>query len=187
MMSRRLFFAHWLDEPAARAAHAAARSIAGQVGGRVMAPESLHLTLAFLGDTAEERLPELISLAGPLAATAPPFTLRLDGFGYWPHNHIVWASCREIAAPLRELAGAFKRELGAHQFPTEARPFHPHVTLLRKVRAPPPALDAMPPFETTVNEFRLVESVSLPGGGIRHDALVRWPLVGTPQPAEPKN
>ena len=178
MKSRRLFFALWLDEPAARAAHRAACEIAGRIGGRVMRPESLHLTLAFLGNTAEERIDTLLELAARLAAGAPAFALELDTVGYWPRNHLVWASCQELAAPLGGLAGGLDAALKAHDFPTDQRPFHPHVTLLRNVRAAEPALGAVPPILSSASEFRLVESVAQPRGGVRHEILQSWRLTG---------
>lgn len=178
MKSRRLFFALWLDEPAARAAHRAASEIAGRIGGRVMRPESLHLTLAFLGNTPEERLDLLQGLAARLATEAPAFALELDYVGYWPHNHLVWASCQELAAPLGDLAGGLDAALKAHDFPTDRRPFHPHVTLLRNVRAAEPALGQVPPISSAAREFCLVESVAQPRCGVRHQILQRWPLDG---------
>lgn len=183
MKSRRLFFALWLDEPAARAAHQAACEVAERTGGRVMRPESLHLTLAFLGNTPEERIAPLQRLAETLATSAPAFTLQLDYLGYWPRKHLVWASCQRLAAPLGSLAGGLNERLQANGFPTDRRPFHPHVTLLRNVRASAPALGEVPPIVSAASQFRLVESVPQPSGGVRHEILQCWPLLGAQPPA----
>lgn len=185
MKSRRLFFALWLDEPAARAAHRAACEVAERIGGRVMRPESLHLTLAFLGNTPEERIAPLLDLAETLAASAPAFTLQLDYLGYWPRKHLVWASCQRLVAPLGGLAGGLDEQLRAHDFPTDPRPFHPHVTLLRNVRASEPALGEVPPMTSAATEFRLVESVPQPSGGVHHRVLQCWPLLGAQPAAAP--
>lgn len=184
MKSRRLFFALWLDEPAARAAHRAACEVAERIGGRAMRPESLHLTLAFLGNTPEERITPLLRLAETLATSAPAFTLQLDYLGYWPRKHLVWASCRRPATPLGNLAGGLTALLRADDFPTDPRPFHPHVTLLRNVRASEPALGDLPPITCAASQFRLVESIPLAAGGVRHQMLQCWPLLGSP-PARP--
>ena len=176
MSTRRLFFALWLDEPAARAAHQVALAIAAQSGGRAMRQESLHLTLAFLGATPRAQSRDLIPLAAELATESTAFTLVLDQLGHWPRNHIVWASSRQPAEALNRLADQLTTRLREHGFATDERPFHPHVTLLRNVSAMDPTPIAAEPIVSSVNEFRLVESIPLDAGGFRHETVARWPL-----------
>ena len=182
-MRRRLFFALWLDERTAQAAHQAAEAVARQFGGRIMRQDSLHLTLAFLGDTPGDQVSTLMAQASELATQLHPFTLNFDRLGYWPRNHIVWASCRDAANPLHQLSEQLGDRLRHHGCPPDPRPFHPHVTLLRNVPPIEEALACLAPIHFRVEEFRLVESMSQGAGGSRHETVACWPL-GTGRPAK---
>lgn len=137
-----------------------------------MARDSLHLTLAFLGDVAAERL-----AAAALAAVrvrSPAFALHLDRVGYWRHNKVVWAGCDAMPPALADLAASLAASLRQQGFALDERPFAPHVTLLRKAGS---AFDepAWSGVGWPVREFTLVES-RLSGSGSRYTVLQRWPL-----------
>jgi 2'-5' RNA ligase len=72
----RLFFALWPSPAAAERLASAATDAAARLGGRPTRLETLHLTLAFLGEVADERVPGLLALATNLPAA--PFELRID-------------------------------------------------------------------------------------------------------------
>lgn len=166
----RVFFAVWPDEAAAKALHATAREAQRHCRGRLMRRETLHLTLAFLGDIAEERLAEAKRAAEGIVAE--PFEMILDTLGYWRHNRILWAG--GVSPRLSFIAGALGEGLRAAGFRLEARPFVAHMTLLRGARCEaPPALAA--PVTWPVREFLLVES-KLSAEGARYEPLGRWPL-----------
>ncbi len=168
---RRLFFALWPDAGAATALEAAARLAHAACGGRCLQRDSLHLTLAFLGDLPAERAAAAEAAAADLAGEA--FPLRLDRLGYWRHNRILWAGC-DLPPPLAALAAELAARLGAAGFTLEARPFAAHVSLLRNARCQtPPALDA--PIDWPVGGFVLVES-QLSRSGARYQVRRRWPL-----------
>lgn len=165
--AQRLFFALWPDEAAAQALHAQADRGLAVCGGRAMRIESLHLTLAFLGQVAADRLDELHVLGAAVAL--PAFTFRLDTLGYWQRNRILWAGCRVAPAQLQGLAAELRHRLDTAGIGYAAGEFVPHVTLLRDARcreAPP--LDT--PIDWTVREFCLV--LSEPGAHYR--PLARW-------------
>ena len=141
-----------------------------------MRRDTLHLTLAFLGEVAAERLEALAELAG--AIRIPPFEQTFDKAQCLPRKKIFWASASRVATELRELAGALSDRLKAADFRTEARPFAAHVTLLRHARCD----RQMPPEELRlvwpVRDFVLVESELSPEGA-RYRILRRWPLDQT--------
>lgn len=167
--SRRVFFALWPDEAAAKALHALARASQAGCGGRLMRRESLHLTLAFLGSIPESRLADAAAVAA--AVTAEPFAFTLDRLGYWRHNRILWAGAE--VAPLAALANGLAEGLRAAGFQLDRRPFAAHVTLLRDARCP--ALPPLPTIAWPVSEFVLAESRSGPQGS-HYEAIGRWPL-----------
>lgn len=178
MSTRRLFFALWLDEAAAQTAHRQAEELGLRIGGRAMRADSLHLTLAFLGNVAENRQPALLKLGQSIAATTPPFALEFDRFAYWPHNRIVVATCRNPPAALPALAGALRNGLSGLGLPTDSRPFFPHLTLLRKLPTAPADATLTTAIPLSPKQLQLAESLAQPGGGYRYQAFAEWPLDG---------
>ena len=151
----RLFFAVWPTPEIARLLNAWARTAQVECGGRVTLPANIHLTLAFLGDVAPgraKRLAECARMAGGAA-----HALALDEARYWKHNRVVWAGPRVIPPALAGIARALNRELVAADFPTEAREFNAHVTLIRQARLPR-ALPGLPTIAWPVRELVLVRT-----------------------------
>ena len=103
----RLFFALWPSRAAAERLASAATDAAARLGGRPTRLETLHLTLAFLGEVADERVPGLLALATNLPAA--PFELRIDQPGYWRRNCLFWAGCSNVPAPLDTLAAELRQ------------------------------------------------------------------------------
>jgi RNA 2',3'-cyclic 3'-phosphodiesterase len=171
----RLFFALWPPVAVAGELHRVAESIRAKAGGRAMARETLHQTLAFLGEVPAHRVAALRDLAAGLT-DCPASTLTLDRLGYWRHNHIVWAAPSTPAVELALLAERLGRGLERAGFPVEKRPFQPHLTLLRNVRNPP-VLPPLAPMAWPVADFVLVASELGPQGA-RYRTVAKWPLSG---------
>ena len=157
-MTARVFFALWPPAPVARQLGAAAADFAGLAGGRATRPETIHLTLAFLGAVPVARLAELEQVAHTVRGAA--FDLAIDRYGFWSHNRILWAGCSRTPAALGELAGALAAALAAAGFLSAAahRTFAPHVTLVRKVVQRDPLLPACAPLIWPCRNFALVRS-----------------------------
>lgn len=136
-----------------------------------MRRDTLHLTLAFLGDLSSDRVAEARRVAD--AIVAPQFDLVLDRLGYWRHNRILWAG--GVSPRLTFVAAALADGLRAADFALDTRPFVPHMTLLRDAHCaePPPLPQAI---DWSANEFVLAES-RLSGDGARYEIVGRWPLV----------
>ena len=154
----RLFFASWPPAGTAQALARWARAAQRACGGRATRTETIHLTLAFLGDADPDE-----ARATAEAVRLPGCTMCIEQARYWPHNRIVWVGPREAPGAL----GALAQALG------ESRRFAAHVTLLRSARLA--TLPPLPALEWPVREFVLVSS-TLSAGGPSYETLGRYAL-----------
>ena len=126
----RLFFALVPDEALRSALGARARELARAIGGRAVPAHNAHLTLAFLGEVDRARQPALHAILDAMPRDS--FTLALDRVGEWPRAGVAWIAPRLVPAPLAVLHAALNAALQSAAFPVEARPFQPHITLVRR-------------------------------------------------------
>lgn len=160
-LQRRVFFALWPDEAVRNQLEQAGREAHLSCGGRRMRPETLHLTLAFIGGISPQRIPELESIAGAIRASG--FELTLDRLHCVPRRKIVWAGASKVPDALRDLAARLNAQLKAADFRSEERPFAAHVTLLRHARCDEKQPET-PQIVWRVGDFVLVESELEPAG-----------------------
>ncbi len=168
----RLFFALWPDGKARGLLDRATAKIHRHCGGRQTRPETIHLTLVFLGDVAVARLDELRLAVADISL--PAFTVEIDRAGWWRHNRIVWAGLEGVPPPLADLVGQLRERLKNSEFVFDAKPFVPHITLLRKAHCPDsefPTLAA----RWEAREFVLVRSVTS-AAGAAYEIIGRWAL-----------
>ena len=168
----RLFFALWPPARAASALQQWAAQASRRVGGRVTRAETIHLTLAFLGDIDESKISSLISAAR--AAIGKAHALPIEQARWWKHNRIVWVGPNETPQPLASLALELKNNLLQAGFELESRAFQSHVTLIRKA-SEPRELPPLPAIDWPVAEFVLVRSV-LSREGSRYEPIGRFAL-----------
>jgi 2'-5' RNA ligase len=174
----RVFYAVWPGADAHRALLALARDVAAAGRGRAPPPGNMHLTLAFVGEVAADRVRGLLAIGERAAAAAPPFALRFDRLGTFRDSGIAWLGTSEDVPPLQALVSGLSAGLAAEGFAVERRPFRAHVTLARRC-ARPPAGVAMDPLEWPVEAFTLTASELAPGGA-RYRTLGEWRLAGPP-------
>lgn len=170
----RLFFALWPGAEVAAALAARAAEAQRCWGGRAVPRASLHLTLAFLGAVAPDRLPGLAALAAGLAAGG--CTLRLERLEWRRRQGLVWAAPGAVPPPLAQLADALTQRLAGAGLRTEARTFAAHVTLLRRARTDGAVQVPMAPLDWPVRDFVLVQS-ELRRDGARYRIRGRWRLA----------
>ena len=106
---------------------------------RWVRPEGIHLTLKFLGEVAEQRDAELVAALARAARGARALPLTLGGFGAFPdfqRPRVVWAGVAPDPS-LELLQNRVEEVFAPLGFPTEARPFRPHLTLGRAGRDGP--------------------------------------------------
>ena len=167
----RVFFALWPGASLQRRMDELATQEHQRCGGKKPRQENLHITLAFLGEQPVARIQQLQAIAATVQAA--PFELVLDRIGGWRGNGITWLSAPSVPPALNSLLKQLQQGLKQAGFPTEDRPFVPHVTLLRKSRpAPTKRLD--PPLVWPVNEFCLIQSELSEAGSV-YTMIGRWP------------
>jgi 2'-5' RNA ligase len=167
----RLFFALWPPLGAAEALCAWARRAHRKTGGSAVRARNIHLTLAFLGEVDEARVPDLKRL--PIWGER--HALPIERAGYWARNRILWVGPEETPAPAVTLAERLRDLLAAWNFRTERQPFAAHVTLLRKAREPED-LPPLPELDWPVEECVLVQS-ELSAQGSHYAVVERYPLA----------
>ena len=171
--SARVFFALWPKAAESGQLAAWQAQLKRLCGGRAMRGETLHNTLAFIGDVELYGL-EVLQLAAQ-EVSGEGFELCFDEARYWGHNHIVYAAPRHVPPQLLNLADALGRRLDAHRFQFDRRDYKPHVTLLRNAHGSDTPLPALPPVSWQVEDFALVRSV--PRDGLTdYRVLARFPL-----------
>ncbi|MFC7545239.1 2'-5' RNA ligase family protein [Plantactinospora sp. GCM10030261] len=126
------------------------------VNVRLPARDTIHITLAFLGDVDDDRLPRVRTALGRVAerwsaqrsqaVCTSPATLResggspsaaplirLGGGGRFGRGRftILWVGLAGEVEPVRRLTAGIRRELRAHRLPYDQRPWRPHLTVAR--------------------------------------------------------
>lgn len=98
-------------------------------------PESMHVTLLFLGEVDDRDLHPVCRAVRDVAAAEPPFSLAVSGAGAFPnarHPKILWAGITDGVEPLKRLYDALETkmlDLGCYR--KEERGYTPHLTLGR--------------------------------------------------------
>lgn len=145
-------------------------------------PGTWHLTLKFLGETDETRIPAIRKALA--AVDFPAFLMQPGTAGAFPDARrpkVLWLGLTQGSESCTLLAQSIEDALAGIGIPREKKPFRPHLTLGR-VRRPGPGdwntvLDAAgaaewPPF--TVTRFILWQSTLAPEGAI-HTPLAEFP------------
>jgi RNA 2',3'-cyclic 3'-phosphodiesterase len=151
---------------------------------RWSAPESWHLTFAFLGSIDAARVArarEAIALVCPMHA---PMRISTGGLGAFPNPRrarVAWYGVDASDARLRDLAADLARALGTEA----AEPFRPHLTLARARSAPvdlrawlADAASSAPSAGLEIDRVELLRS-HLGGGPPRYERLMSVKL-GSP-------
>lgn len=139
-------------------------------------PENIHLTLAFIGETEEERI-KILSIMLKQACTGfGEFSFRLCSTGVFKNlrdPRVLWIGI-EGYEKLSELNDLVKTGLNDTGFPVEDRPFKPHVTLgrIKHLKNAESLKSALEMYRDTfiqdviVEELILYQSVLRPEGPI---------------------
>lgn len=171
----RLFIGLWLDDDAVTELSSWAQDAQALCGGRIMQPQDMHLTVAFLGQADPEQTDALIKAAAHWSVQTQP--LRLTRFGMFERARVVWAGpAEDDSVPwLFLLYDTLWSKLVSMGWRRPESVFRPHVSLLRSAR----------PFDVTMlhrpaviaHPQRCVLVASRPGGSrSNYQVLAQLPV-----------
>ena len=166
----------------------------GDLQLRAVAPENLHLTLKFLGDTEPSLVPLVVDELAEFCEPLFPFEVECRGVGAFPNledPRVLWVGLDEQGAEvLRLLQRALEEGLERLGVPRERRDYRPHITLGRlKGRRAVDLHEVVEPFrelsfgKSFLREVVLFES-HLDHRGPRYEVVERLEL-GQPSSSGP--
>jgi 2'-5' RNA ligase len=148
---------------------------------RWVTPDHIHLTLKFLGNVPDESVPSLLQAIAQASQGQTVFPLRAKALGCFPQParvRVLWVGLDDPSQALGRLHERLMAALIPLGFPSEARPFHPHLTLARaqNVTRSSQLLPILQTYhnqefgEFLVTQLHLVQS-QLQRGGAQHTIL----------------
>ena len=163
---------------------------------RWVAPETLHITLTFLGEVPRWVVQDIPDALAPAFEAARSLKIKVDSVGAFPGwgkpkvIHLTLGGDINGLNAIRKRAGAGLRDLG---FPLDPRPFVPHLTMGRiRAGADASSIDRMrsaaqkltlPDVKAELSEIVLYRSVLAPESP-DHFVIESWPLATSTSPAQ---
>ncbi len=139
-------------------------------------PNSIHLTLKFIGPTQPDMVPIISERLQKLVLDFQPLELRITGTGCFPdprRPRVLWLGMEGDTDGLKSVAKAVHGSLVDLGFPDESKKFVPHITLAR-IRYPQkktPDIDSFLSSEYNnitmrTDRIHLLSSELLPSGAV---------------------
>jgi RNA 2',3'-cyclic 3'-phosphodiesterase len=97
-------------------------------------PANIHLTLKFLGDVEQTKIPLVIEAVKRTSGSCSQFQVTVSGAGCFPslrHPNILWVGIEPLPAALQSLRDRLENELAGAGFQRETKKFSPHLTIAR--------------------------------------------------------
>ena len=144
-------------------------------GLRVLSPEAMHVTLAFLGERPDDEIDAIgeaaMACARPVHGLQPR---RPAALGRGRALSIDLADPHGECASLQQAVGDALAAIGAYE--PEQRAFRPHVTVARGHGVKAHGLPPLPPIDAFDGRALTLFQSHLGRGGARYEALVSAPL-----------
>ena len=131
---------------------------------------NFHLTLKFLGEVENHRIPQIHSCLTKVALMYEPFSIEIGGMGTFPSNtrpRVLWMGLKQGTRQLTKLVNTINHKLHKFGFSKEKQ-FHPHLTLARlkeqvNIRT----------FYNLFNEYKTIDEAVIP---VKHISLIKSEL-----------
>lgn len=152
-----------------------------------VAPENLHVTLFFLGQTRQAMIARMKEELGNAIADRPAFEAQFQGLGVFPtprQPSVLWLGVDHGRRPFKELQAEIVRSLMPLGWEPDRKPFHPHLTLarIRSQSGVPAMMQVVHSHRTAdcgacpIASVVLFKSDLRPGGPL-YTLLHTWPLA----------
>lgn len=137
-------------------------------------PAGIHLTLKFLGEVGEERVPEIMQALALALIGTKRFRLCIEGVGTFPNPasaRVVWLGVTGDVDKLVAVQAAVEQAVVGLGLEPDCRPYTPHLTLgrIRKIHK----RDAWLKGLAAIGDFKL------PGFDVTAASLIRSKLGPT--------
>ena len=161
----RLFIAADLPPEVMESLAATQSELRSTVRGRYCAPDSFHVTLAFLGETPAACIPTTIDAMERACARHSAIEAHLGQLGHFgkAHDATLWQGFTE-PAPFENLARDVRRELTAAGLAFDTKPPKAHVTLMRRADLSCGIVPMPAPGSGRVDAVTLYQSELSPSG-----------------------
>ncbi len=97
-------------------------------------PMNMHITYHFLGETAPEKIPEILHNIGKVATINQSFNCTIKGFGYFgPAKSplVLWMGIEDKTQGFNSIHQELKQCAIKSGFMVDERPYRPHLTIGR--------------------------------------------------------
>ncbi|GAA1035370.1 RNA 2',3'-cyclic phosphodiesterase [Virgisporangium ochraceum] len=102
---------------------------------RLVPPDRVHLTLTFIGEVPDERLPRVEAAVAAGVGSGPRKVprLRIGGGGRFGRGKftVMWAGLRGDTTALNDLVSDLRRAMRSARVPFDVKAYRPHVTVAR--------------------------------------------------------
>ena len=132
MADKKLFFALWPDTRQAELLRNTISPIARLVEGNAVFRGNWHVTLIFVGQFPEERIPELLAAAAVIKPE--PFRLRFDRLTFWQRPRIACMQAMSVPHSLEVLISELNEVVSGFNVDLKMDTYRPHITVVRNGR-----------------------------------------------------
>ena len=160
MADKKLFYALWTSHRQREQLRDTINPELSPIEGQSVDRRNWHVTLVYIGDFPEERIPGLISAMDIIEPGE--IRLRFDSLTFWQRPKIACMHAKIIPPELEHLVKTMQQALIPFGIEPQERVYRPHITVSRKVRAFQDVRLARP-VELSWSGFELVESISFRG------------------------
>ena len=160
MSNKKLFYALWPSHRQRELLRDTINPVLSAVEGQSVDRRNWHVTLVYIGEFPEERIPGL--MAATELIDPGEIRLRFDTLTFWQRPKIACMHAKIVPPELEHLMSALQQALIPFGIEPEKRVYRPHITVSRKVRAFPD-VRLTRPIELSFSEFALVDSISSRG------------------------
>jgi len=132
---------------------------AKSIKGNFTRIENIHLTLAFLGEIEPLEVENLINIMKTIKFD--PFELEIDELGTF--GRALWYCSVKQSHPLKTLQSNLNKLLKDNNFPTDDRPYKPHITIARNLILNDQIFKPFELIKERVTALSLMESIRING------------------------